>query len=82
MRLGFLTSALSFWRPVALDTLNSPLRMMTNVVNPQYAGSGWVCNCSINGKRAYVPPVENADANMSRPSVDENDMDEDGNRRR
>jgi hypothetical protein len=57
--------------------------MMTSVVNPQYDGSGWVCNCSINGKKAYVPPADIDDANMARPSEDENDIDVvDGRRRR
>ena len=31
-------------------------------------------NCSISGKKEYVPPLDMADANTARPSEDENEI--------
>mmetsp|Transcript_9974 Transcript_9974/g.14289 ORF Transcript_9974/g.14289 Transcript_9974/m.14289 type:complete len:89 (+) Transcript_9974:508-774(+) len=57
-----------------LGSTANAFRMMTNVVRPQYAGSGCVCSCSIKEKKADVPPVDMADAKISFPSIEENDV--------
>mmetsp|Transcript_21310 Transcript_21310/g.47365 ORF Transcript_21310/g.47365 Transcript_21310/m.47365 type:complete len:87 (-) Transcript_21310:198-458(-) len=53
---------------------DNAFKQTTNVVSPQNAGSGCVCNCSIKGKNVCAPPPAKALANRRFPSALENEI--------